>query len=62
MKMARDNVQSHGLSIVVKDASSDNEEELARVREAYLCDTKGPIPRLQHANLVQGKESKSAFQ
>lgn len=48
-----DNVQSHGFSIVVEDASSDNEEELARVREAYFCDTKRPIPTLQHAQDIE---------
>jgi len=48
-----DNVQSHVISIVVEDASSDNEEELARVREAYFCDTKRPIPTLQHAQDIE---------
>ncbi|KAK9081104.1 hypothetical protein Scep_031079 [Stephania cephalantha] len=48
-----DNVQSHVISIVVEDASSDNEEELARVREAYFCDTKRPIPTLQHAKDIE---------
>jgi len=38
---------------VVEDASSDNEEELARVREAYFCDTKRPIPTLQHAQDIE---------
>lgn len=48
-----DNVQSHVISIVVEDASSYNEEELARVREAYFCDTKRPIPTLQHAQDIE---------